>query len=119
MLLNTATTWVYICLGTFGSLVTFIGIAEYAFFCLTALGLLILRFREPNLHRPYKPNIAIPATFFGASFLLVLRGSLQAPTQAAVLFILMMLGYLRKAWASSLQSTYWRTGSNYEAVPME
>lgn len=44
-------------LGNLGSLIGFFSFAAWIFYGLTALSLVILRFTEPTLHRPYKVNI--------------------------------------------------------------
>jgi solute carrier family 7 (L-type amino acid transporter), member 9/15 len=126
MLFNSAVTVIYIVLGTFGSLVTFIGIAEYAFFFLTVLGLLVLRFKEPHLSRPYRPYTIFPAIFTIASLFLVLRGSFEAKVQAAILLVLLLTGF---AWNKRSSLPVWdflyaqlrKVGRTrgYESVPLE
>ena len=64
------------------------------FLFLTVLGGLLLRFREPNLARPYKPLILSPIIFCVISFVLVLRGMIFAPAQGIVLAILLGTGSL-------------------------
>jgi len=98
MLLTTTITTIYILLGTFRSLITFIGLAEYLFFSATAIGLLVLRIREPNLTRPYKPSIVIPVIFAAVSLFLVVCGAANAPMEAGVLGGLIGLGVGRKVW---------------------
>lgn len=73
-------------------LLTLNGLAEYAFFFLTVLGAIILRFREPNLPRPVKPFIAIPAVFAIISGFVVIRGAVFAPIQAAILMGIWVAG---------------------------
>ncbi|EOA88341.1 uncharacterized protein SETTUDRAFT_148825 [Exserohilum turcica Et28A] len=60
MLLNAFLTAIYILVGSFDTLVTFYGVAGYAFYFQTVLGLIILRVREPDLERPYKTWITTP-----------------------------------------------------------
>jgi L-type amino acid transporter 9 len=85
LILNTLLSAVYILLGNMRILLTLNGLAEYAFFFLTVLGTIILRFREPNLPRPVKPLIIIPIIFAIISGFVVIRGAVFAPTQAAIL----------------------------------
>lgn len=66
-------------------LLTLNGLAEYTFFFLTVLAAIILRFREPDLHRPVKPLLIIPVLFAIVSALVVVRGAVFAPVQTAVL----------------------------------
>lgn len=81
-------------------LLTLNGLAEYAFFFLTVLGAIILRFREPNLHRPVKPFIVVPLLFAVISGFVVVRGAVFAPVQAAILLGVWAFGaafyYVRK-----------------------
>jgi L-type amino acid transporter 9 len=85
LILNTVLSTIYILLGNMRILLTLNGLAEYAFFFLTVLGAIILRFREPDLPRPVKPFIAIPVLFALISGFVVVRGAVFAPIQAAVL----------------------------------
>ncbi|KAJ4389299.1 hypothetical protein N0V93_006765 [Gnomoniopsis smithogilvyi] len=94
ILLNTCLSTLFIFLGNFRSLVTFNGLGEYTFFFLTVLGACILRFREPGLHRPYKPMLLIPAVFTIVSGFVLVRGAVFAPTQAFVLLVVWVLGSL-------------------------
>jgi amino acid transporter len=84
---------VYILLGDFRSLLTFNGLGEYTFFFFTVVGAIILRFREPDLQRPYKPLILVPAVFALVSGFVVVRGAVFAPIPAAVLLGLWVTGY--------------------------
>ncbi|KAF2829130.1 amino acid transporter [Ophiobolus disseminans] len=85
LILNTVLSTVYILLGNMRILLTLNGLAEYAFFFLTVLGAIILRFREPSLPRPVKPFLAIPILFAIISGFVVVRGAVFAPIQAAIL----------------------------------
>lgn len=96
---------VYILVGNFRALLTFNGLGEYTFFFLTVLGAIILRFREPGLHRPYKPLIVIPAVFAVVSGFVVVRGAIFAPVQAGILVAVWVLGlafyWAKKKWFAS------------------
>lgn len=94
IILNTALSTLFIFFGDFRSLVTFNGLGEYTFFFLTVLGAVVLRFREPGLHRPYKPVLLIPVVFTIVSGFVLARGAVFAPTQAAVLIAVWVLGVL-------------------------
>ncbi|KAL2753493.1 hypothetical protein ACRALDRAFT_1065219 [Sodiomyces alcalophilus JCM 7366] len=93
---------VYILAGNFRALLTFNGLGEYTFFFLTVLGAIILRFREPGLHRPYRPLIVVPVIFALVSGFVVVRGAVFAPVQAVVLLAVWALGlafyWARKRW---------------------
>lgn len=73
-------------------LLTLNGLGEYAFFFLTVLGAIILRLREPNLHRPIKPFILIPVLFAVISGFVVVRGAVFAPVQASILVAIWVVG---------------------------
>lgn len=89
----------YLLFGNFRALLTFNGLGEYSFFFLTVLGAILLRFRQPDLHRPYKPFIAIPLVFALVSGFVVVRGAVFAPLQAVILISVWIIGmgfyYLR------------------------
>lgn len=103
LLLSTVLSTLYILLGDFRSLITLNGIGEFSFFFLTVVAAIILRFREPDLDRPYKPFLLVPVTFAVVSGLVVIRGAAFAPVQAAVLVGIWGFGVIfywaRRAWA--------------------
>jgi amino acid transporter len=101
LILNTILSGIYILLGNMRILLTLNGLAEYAFFFLTVLGAIILRFREPDLPRPVKPLIVIPILFALISGFVVIRGAVFAPIQAAVLVGIWLCGlvfYFVRVW---------------------
>jgi len=101
LILNTVLSAVYILLGNMRILLTLNGLAEYAFFFLTVLGAIILRFREPDLPRPVKPFILIPILFAIISGFVVIRGAVFAPVQAAILVGIWLCGlvfYFIRLW---------------------
>ncbi|KAJ4990512.1 amino acid transporter [Stagonosporopsis vannaccii] len=92
LVLNFLVSAVYILLGNMRILLTLNGLAEYAFFFLTVLGAIILRFREPELNRPVKPFILIPILFAIISGFVVVRGAVFAPVQAGILIGIWIVG---------------------------
>ncbi|KAN0099228.1 amino acid transporter [Hyaloscypha variabilis] len=92
LLLSSILSALYILFGNFRALLTFNGLGEYSFFFLTTLGALVLRWKEPELKRPYKPWVIIPGTFVVVSGFVVVRGSIFAPVQAGVLLGVWALG---------------------------
>lgn len=94
ILLNTLLSALFIFLGDFRSLLTFNGLGEYTFFFLTVLGAVVLRFREPGLHRPYKPLLVIPVIFTLVSGFVLVRGAVFAPVPALVLVVVWAVGAL-------------------------
>lgn len=91
---NAFSSAILIFLGDFRSLVTFTGLGEFTFFFLTVLGAVLLRFREPGLHRPYKPVVLIPILFTIVSGFVVVRGATFAPKQALIMIAVWVLGVL-------------------------
>lgn len=96
ILLNAVLGFVYIFFGNMRLLLTLNGLSEYAFFFLTVVGAIILRKREPELHRPIKVWIIAPVIFAIISFCVVVRGAIFEPVLAAILGALWAVGVL--AW---------------------
>ncbi|PYI09719.1 amino acid transporter [Aspergillus sclerotiicarbonarius CBS 121057] len=92
IIFTTGGTMIFIFFGNFRALVTFNGLAEYTFFFLTMVGAIILRIREPQLRRPYKPFILAPILFAVVSGFVVTRGGMFAPQQAGVLVAVWAIG---------------------------
>lgn len=92
----------YILLGNFRALLTLNGLGEYSFFFLAVLGALVLRYREPDLARPYRAFIAFPLLFVVVSGFVVIRGAIFAPLQAMVIISIWILGlvfyWVRRRW---------------------
>jgi amino acid transporter len=107
LLLSTVLSTLYILFGNFRALLTFNGLGEYTFFFLTVLGAIVLRYREPDLRRPYKPFVLIPAIFVVVSGFVVVRGAVFAPLQAIVLIVVWALGiafyWARRRWARRVE----------------
>ncbi|KAI1029493.1 hypothetical protein LB504_010800 [Fusarium proliferatum] len=82
----------YILFGSFRALLTLNGLGEYSFFFLTVLGAIILRYREPDLERPYKTFSINPVVFVLVSGFVVVRGAIFAPAQAIVILVIWALG---------------------------
>lgn len=92
MLLNAVFTSAYILVGEFGTLLTFYGVAGYSFYFVTVLGLIVLRFREPSLERPYKTWITTPLIFCCVSLFLICRGVFSSPLQTLVAVVFVAAG---------------------------
>jgi amino acid transporter len=92
MLLNAFLTAIYIVVGSFDTLVTFYGVAGYAFYFQTVLGLIILRVREPDLERPYKTWITTPIIFCCVSLFLLSRAVFAEPLQTLLVVAFMVVG---------------------------
>lgn len=92
LLLSTVLSTIYILFGNFRALLTFNGLGEYSFFFLTVVGAIVLRWKEPELKRPYKPYVLIPVVFSIVSGFVVARGAIFAPIQAIILIFLWFVG---------------------------
>ena len=92
LLLSTVLSTLYILFGNFRALLTFNGLGEYSFFFLTVVGAVVLRFREPDLYRPYKPFILVPIAFAVVSGFVLVRGAVFAPVLAGVLAVVWVIG---------------------------
>ncbi|KAI1208354.1 amino acid transporter [Annulohypoxylon truncatum] len=92
IILSAVLSALYILLGNFRALLTFNGLGEYSFFFLTVLGAIVLRFREPELRRPYKPFILVPIVFAVVSGFVVIRGAFFAPVLALVVIVVWIIG---------------------------
>lgn len=103
LILSATLASIYILLGNFRALLTFNGLGEFTFFFLTVLGAIVLRIREPDLPRPYKPLLAAPVAFLLVSGFVVARGAAFAPIQALVLLALWLLGVGYYYWRRWLQ----------------
>jgi len=102
IILSSIISALYILLGSFRVLLTFNGLGEYTFFFLTVVGAIVLRYREPDLARPYKPSVLIPVVFALVSGFVVIRGAIFAPSQAAILLGLWTAGlafYSARRWS--------------------
>lgn len=91
-LLTLMFTLIYISMGSFRALLTFVGMAEWIFYVSTVIGLLILRRREPHLDRPYRPNLVLPVIFVIVGTLVIVRSAMFAPVQSGILAALILVG---------------------------
>ncbi|KAG5364776.1 b(0,+)-type amino acid transporter 1 [Yarrowia sp. E02] len=80
---------VFIFFGGFESLVMFYGVSSYLFYFVTVASVLVLRFREPELDRPYKTYLTTPVIFCSVALFLISYGFFEKPRQAllSLLFI--------------------------------
>jgi L-type amino acid transporter 9 len=81
-------------MGSFRALLTFVGMASWVFYVSTAIGLLILRRREPQLDRPYRPTKTLPITFAVVGTFVIIRSAIFAPIQSGLLSGLLIAGAL-------------------------
>ena len=102
MVLNATMCAAYIIIGEFKTLITFYGVAGYTFYFLTVLGLIVLRFKEPNLERPYRTWISTPIIFCCVSLFLLSRAVFAEPFQT-----LLVVAFI----AAGVPVYWWRIGS--------
>jgi solute carrier family 7 (L-type amino acid transporter), member 6 len=102
MVLNLLVAAIYVVMGTFNGLITFVGISEYFFWLLCAVGLLILRrkvsspgkrLNSSNVSFGYKTWTFNPVIFTCFSSLVVLRGMISDPLQAVAIVGVMGVGW--------------------------
>ncbi|KZV62829.1 amino acid transporter [Peniophora sp. CONT] len=93
MLLQAFLTSFFVLLGGgFRSLINFAVVASWAFYFLTVLGLVILRFKEPALPRPYKTWITTPLIFCAVALFLLYMPVVAAPIQALAVLGFVLAG---------------------------
>ncbi|KAJ8489709.1 hypothetical protein ONZ51_g2754 [Trametes cubensis] len=93
MCLNAALTITFILIGGgFRSLINFAVVASWAFYFLTVLGLVILRVKEPMLHRPYKTWIITPLVFCAVCIFLLCMPIIAAPLEAIAVLGFVLAG---------------------------
>ena len=68
--------------------------ALWIFYVSTAIALIILRFREPELRRPYRLPLVIPIVFSCVGIAIIIRSAIFAPISAATIVGLLVLGSL-------------------------
>ncbi|ORY14959.1 amino acid/polyamine transporter I [Clohesyomyces aquaticus] len=85
-------TLVYVFVGNFRALLTFVSMAMWVFYVSTVVGLLILRRREPELHRPYRALTLLPIVFVVVGSLVIARSAIFAPFQSGGLATLLFVG---------------------------
>lgn len=99
----------YIAVGDFERLVTFYGVSAWIFFFATVLGAILLRYRQPDLVRPYRTWLATPVVFCCVALFLVVRGVFEAPRESGLGIAFILLGvpayHLRFGFSSSSSST--------------
>ncbi|KAF8654208.1 hypothetical protein AX16_003734 [Volvariella volvacea WC 439] len=78
--------------GGFRTLINFSVVASWFFHFLTVLGLVLLRFKEPMLERPYKTWIITPLTFCGVALFLLCMPIIAAPLEALAVLVFISAG---------------------------
>ncbi|XP_015711385.1 solute carrier family 7 member 13 [Coturnix japonica] len=75
-------------------LTNYFGFSAWLMIGLTCASLIVLRYREPNLHRPYKVFLPVPFLMVAMSFFLVLAPIVWSPNMQYLYAFFFMLGSL-------------------------
>ncbi|XP_064909973.1 solute carrier family 7 member 13 isoform X2 [Columba livia] len=75
-------------------LTNYFGFSAWLMIGLTCTSLIVLRYREPHLHRPYKVFLPVPFVMVAMSFFLVVAPIVWSPNMQYVYSFLFMLGSL-------------------------
>jgi amino acid transporter len=78
--------------GSFSGLVTFYCIIAWIFYLSTVLGLIVLRFKEPTLQRPFQVWSSIPIIFCGSTIFLLSISIWEKPITALLAFLYIISG---------------------------
>lgn len=125
LLLSSTLAYIFVVLGSgFASLVNFSGVCTWFWYGTTVMGLLILRWKEPHLHRPYRAWLSTPILFVAVCTYLLIMPIFSAPWEAFAAFSFIALGcplyYITQPHARSFLTNYIpRAWIHFESVPTE
>uniref|UniRef100_A0A663MYM6 Solute carrier family 7 member 13 n=1 Tax=Athene cunicularia TaxID=194338 RepID=A0A663MYM6_ATHCN len=94
MIFSTTIASIFIIPSDLIMLTNYFGFSAWLMIGLTCASLIVLRYREPHLHRPYKVFLPIPFVMVAMSFFLVLAPIVWSPNLQYVYAFLFMLGSL-------------------------
>ncbi|NXD86195.1 S7A13 protein, partial [Halcyon senegalensis] len=94
MIFSTTIASIFIIPSDLITLTNYFGFSAWLMIGLTCASLIVLRYREPHLHRPYKVFLPIPFMMVAMSFFLVLAPIVWSPNLQYVYTFLFMLGSL-------------------------
>ncbi|KNC98850.1 uncharacterized protein SPPG_09310 [Spizellomyces punctatus DAOM BR117] len=83
---------IFILFGSFTSLVNFYSMIAWLFYLLAVLALVVLRWKEPHLERPYRVWMVMPAIFMVVVIFLLTLSVKGAPTEAIGALVFMGSG---------------------------
>ncbi|BGP38489.1 hypothetical protein JCM10450v2_002437 [Rhodotorula kratochvilovae] len=92
ILLSSALSTVFICVGDFGNLTLFYGVCAWTWNLLVVIGLLVLRIQEPTLKRPYRTYLATPILFASTALFLIILSIFSKPWQSLAAFAFCVAG---------------------------
>ncbi|NWW02560.1 S7A13 protein, partial [Oreocharis arfaki] len=94
MIFSTIIASIFIIPSDLITLTNYFGFSAWLMIGLTCSSLIVLRYREPHLHRPYKVFLPVPFVMVAMSFFLVLAPIVWSPNLQYVYAFLFMLGSL-------------------------
>ncbi|KAM6126042.1 solute carrier family 7 member 13 [Pterocles gutturalis] len=94
MIFSTAIASIFIIPSDLITLTNYFGFSAWLMVGLTCASLIVLRYREPHLHRPYKVFLPVPFVMLAVSSFLVLAPIVWSPNLQYVYAFLFMLGSL-------------------------
>ncbi|NXH92545.1 S7A13 protein, partial [Edolisoma coerulescens] len=94
MIFSTTIASIFIIPSDLITLTNYFGFSAWLMIGLTCASLIVLRYREPHLHRPYKVFLPVPFVMVAMSFFLVLAPIVWSPNLQYVYAFLFMLGSL-------------------------
>ncbi|NXT70482.1 S7A13 protein, partial [Chaetops frenatus] len=94
MIFSTTIASIFIIPSDLITLTNYFGFSAWLMIGLTCTSLIVLRYREPHLHRPYKVFLGVPFMMVAMSFFLVLAPIVWSPNLQYVYAFLFMLGSL-------------------------
>ncbi|KFO57220.1 Solute carrier family 7 member 13, partial [Corvus brachyrhynchos] len=92
MIFSTTIASIFIIPSDLITLTNYFGFSAWLMIGLTCASLIVLRYREPHLHRPYKVFLPVPFVMVAMSFFLVLAPIVWSPNLQYVYAFLFMLG---------------------------
>ncbi|NWT90657.1 S7A13 protein, partial [Lanius ludovicianus] len=92
MIFSTTIASIFIIPSDLITLTNYFGFFAWLMIGLTCASLIVLRYREPHLHRPYKVFLPVPFVMVAMSFFLVLAPIVWSPNLQYVYAFLFMLG---------------------------
>ncbi|XP_068528297.1 solute carrier family 7 member 13 isoform X2 [Anas acuta] len=92
MIFSTTIASIFIIPSDLLMLTNYFGFSAWLMIGLTCASLIVLRYREPNLHRPYKVFLPVPFLMVAMSFFLVLAPIVWSPNLQYIYAFLFMLG---------------------------
>ncbi|NXT22914.1 S7A13 protein, partial [Syrrhaptes paradoxus] len=94
MIFSTVIASIFIIPSDLITLTNYFGFSAWLMVGLTCASLIVLRYREPHLHRPYKVFLPVPFVMLAVSSFLVLAPIIWSPNLQYVYAFLFMLGSL-------------------------